>query len=538
MLASARPEIALGVVAIAPYVPYLTPGHPNYARYPFDEQLDDDEGWAKYNRHYWRARLPRLPRVLLLAACFPEPHSTKQIEDCVGWGLETDARDARARGRGPARPWASAEEAPAVCARVSLPGARPPRRPRTRCRPASGRRPSPLAEARRLARRARGRRATCPHARDPGEGEPADPRLRRSRSKGGRHERRHRTRRGSRPAPATRTRRATSSATASASSGSVYGEGEQTILLLPTWSIVHSRVWKMQIPYLARHCARACRSTGAATGAPTGRHEPEAYAEREFAADALAVMDATQHRPGDRRRLLGAARSRGARCSPASHPERVGGRRLHRPELRRSAGSRVPERPCTPSTRSSTPTRAGRSTTATTGSATIEGFLEFFMSTDASPSRTRRRRSRTASAGAWRLMPKRSSPGFHGWDTKEIDPETTRDLVRPRAQPGPAPSSRVRSRRPSWSPQARARSSPTSCAFGGPCSTAPGHAPQVRDPVKVNEMLRDFAGLKPPRPATLDARPPPAEVRALRHQPDRPGPRPARPRHRPGVAPA
>ena len=34
----------------------------------------------------------------------------------------------------------------------------------------------------------------------------------------------------------------------------VYGEGEPTVLLLPTWSIVHSRCWKLQIPYLARHC--------------------------------------------------------------------------------------------------------------------------------------------------------------------------------------------------------------------------------------------------------------------------------------------
>ena len=33
----------------------------------------------------------------------------------------------------------------------------------------------------------------------------------------------------------------------------VYGEGKPTILLLPTWSIVHSRCWKAQIPYLARH---------------------------------------------------------------------------------------------------------------------------------------------------------------------------------------------------------------------------------------------------------------------------------------------
>ena len=34
----------------------------------------------------------------------------------------------------------------------------------------------------------------------------------------------------------------------------VYGKGEPTVLLLPTWSLIHSRHWKMQIPYLARHC--------------------------------------------------------------------------------------------------------------------------------------------------------------------------------------------------------------------------------------------------------------------------------------------
>ena len=28
----------------------------------------------------------------------------------------------------------------------------------------------------------------------------------------------------------------------------VYGSGEPTVLLLPTWSIIHSRHWKMQIP--------------------------------------------------------------------------------------------------------------------------------------------------------------------------------------------------------------------------------------------------------------------------------------------------
>ena len=46
----------------------------------------------------------------------------------------------------------------------------------------------------------------------------------------------------------------------------VYGEGEQTIFLLPTWSFAHSRHWKMQIAYLARHF-RVLSWTAWATGA-------------------------------------------------------------------------------------------------------------------------------------------------------------------------------------------------------------------------------------------------------------------------------
>ena len=34
----------------------------------------------------------------------------------------------------------------------------------------------------------------------------------------------------------------------------VFGAGEPTVLLLPPWSIVHSRIWKAQVPFLARHC--------------------------------------------------------------------------------------------------------------------------------------------------------------------------------------------------------------------------------------------------------------------------------------------
>src|SRR5438132_5218556 len=72
----------------------------------------------------------------------------------------------------------------------------------------------------------------------------------------------------------------------------VFGSGEPTVLLLPTWSIVHSRIWKMQVPYLARHC-RVLTFDGRGNGLSDRPGEPDAYAEEEFAADALAVLDAT-----------------------------------------------------------------------------------------------------------------------------------------------------------------------------------------------------------------------------------------------------
>jgi hypothetical protein len=63
----------------------------------------------------------------------------------------------------------------------------------------------------------------------------------------------------------------------------VHGSGEPTVFLLPTWSIIHSRHWKMQIPYLARHC-RVVTFDGRGNGRSD---RPQAgYDEREFAADA------------------------------------------------------------------------------------------------------------------------------------------------------------------------------------------------------------------------------------------------------------
>jgi pimeloyl-ACP methyl ester carboxylesterase/predicted glycosyltransferase len=72
-----------------------------------------------------------------------------------------------------------------------------------------------------------------------------------------------------------------------------YGEGEPTVLFLPTWSIVHSRVWKAQIPYFARH-HRVLTFDGRGNGRSDRPADPGAYTASEYLADALAVMDATR----------------------------------------------------------------------------------------------------------------------------------------------------------------------------------------------------------------------------------------------------
>jgi len=102
----------------------------------------------------------------------------------------------------------------------------------------------------------------------------------------------------------------------------VYGQGEPAILLAPTWSIVHSRIWKSQIPYFARRhkvVAFDARGNGRSDRPPL----VEAYAERELAADLLAVMDAT-----DTERAVLVSLSLGAQralIAAAEHPTRIAG---------------------------------------------------------------------------------------------------------------------------------------------------------------------------------------------------------------------
>jgi pimeloyl-ACP methyl ester carboxylesterase len=88
LLAANHPERVTGIVFVAPSL-MIAPGHAYFGAYPFDEPLDTDEGWAKFNAHYWCRDYPGFVEFFMSHG-FTEPHSTKPREDGVGWGLETD----------------------------------------------------------------------------------------------------------------------------------------------------------------------------------------------------------------------------------------------------------------------------------------------------------------------------------------------------------------------------------------------------------------------------------------------------------------
>ena len=108
-----------------------------------------------------------------------------------------------------------------------------------------------------------------------------------------------------------------------------YGDGQPAILLPPTWEIVHSRFWKGQIPYLARH-ARVVTFDPRGNGRSDRPGYYRAYERRQFAADALAVLDAAGV---DRAVVVSWCDMGEALILAAEHPERVAGLLLIAPAL-------------------------------------------------------------------------------------------------------------------------------------------------------------------------------------------------------------
>jgi pimeloyl-ACP methyl ester carboxylesterase len=71
----------------------------------------------------------------------------------------------------------------------------------------------------------------------------------------------------------------------------IFGDGAVTVLLLPTWTIIHSRFWKFQAPYLARR-HRVITYDGPGNGHSDRVTDPSRYSADAYAADAEAVLDA------------------------------------------------------------------------------------------------------------------------------------------------------------------------------------------------------------------------------------------------------
>jgi pimeloyl-ACP methyl ester carboxylesterase/predicted glycosyltransferase len=102
----------------------------------------------------------------------------------------------------------------------------------------------------------------------------------------------------------------------------VFGSGGANVVLLPTWSFFHSRHWKLQVPDLARRY-RVIVPEGRGNGRSDRPAGPGAYTPAEFAADVLAVMNAT----GTERAVL-VGLSAGTQWGlelAANHPDRVAG---------------------------------------------------------------------------------------------------------------------------------------------------------------------------------------------------------------------
>ncbi len=87
-LAAAYPDRVDGLFVISPTVPRLTPNPPARVVYHFDDHIDHDDGWAKFNRYSWLRDYPGFVEFFW-QQIHPEPHSSKQIEDGVAYGLDT-----------------------------------------------------------------------------------------------------------------------------------------------------------------------------------------------------------------------------------------------------------------------------------------------------------------------------------------------------------------------------------------------------------------------------------------------------------------
>jgi pimeloyl-ACP methyl ester carboxylesterase len=267
-----------------------------------------------------------------------------------------------------------------------------------------------------------------------------------------------------------------------------YGEGEPTILLPPTWEIVHSRFWKSQIPYLARH-TRVVTFEPRGNGRSDRPAGAQAYTEREFAADALAVLDATATR-----RAVLVSLSCGALWSTvlaAGHPDRVAGIAYIGPAV--ALAPPHPERAVHPFLEPLDTDEGWAKYNQHYWLRDYHGFLEYFFSRCLTePHSTKEREDCVAWAleiAPETLIATELGLAMCGLESFERQCRRVRcptlvihgdeDAIRPHAQ-GAALAAATRGRLVTLA--------------------GAGHLPQARDPVRINLLIREFVeSLRGPR---------------------------------------
>jgi pimeloyl-ACP methyl ester carboxylesterase/predicted glycosyltransferase len=260
-----------------------------------------------------------------------------------------------------------------------------------------------------------------------------------------------------------------------------YGAGERTVVLVPGWQIVHSRMWKMQIPYFARDFRVV---TYDPSGNGRSDRPPVEYTIERNAGELLAVLDAT----GTTRASL-VCHSRGAwygALLASRHPERVDRLVL--------VGTAIAPGPRLPRFFERLQRHEGwDKLNAHYMGEHYDDFLEFFMGEAyPEPHSTKPREDgvgwglethrEVAIDAVHRSLTTMSVPDLlAGLTVPVLLIHGTDDRVRPLAI-----AERVRA----------AIEGSTLVTFVGS-----GHCPHVRDPVRFNLTVRDFLGpARPPRP--------------------------------------
>jgi len=267
-----------------------------------------------------------------------------------------------------------------------------------------------------------------------------------------------------------------------------YGAGEPTILLPPTWEIVHSRFWKGQIPYLARH-TRVVTFDPRGNGRSDRPQGFEAYRRREFAADALAVLDAAGV---DRAVVVTWCDMGEALILAAEHPERVAGLVFIGPSLRLDEADHG-QYPfdADPGT--------GEGWAKETRGYWLRdwpGYVEFFFAQCLTePHSTKQIEDCVGWAGDTDM--ETILDGFRGWETKIIDPVEVAALC-PRVR---CPVLVIHGTEDAQVEASVGADLAAELSGRLVLLEGAGHAPHARDPVKVNTLVASFAGVGEVAPA-------------------------------------